>query len=173
NSTHNNLIDPNSIPITIHDRKSKVIKDLYKHVASLCNTLRNLCEIKENFVKAARIKEFENLRCINFAEHKAAFISSSLGRSKRCIVLDKAMGLNAQGDPTLLTDPTDVKKAAIQHFKTIAGAPPDVIHTLSSLPSKWKEIYEPFSHVSPDIYLHLTDPVTVEEWDTVIALLPN
>src|SRR6185436_14949138 len=95
------------------------------------------------------------------------------GRSKRCIVLDKAMGLNDQGNPTLLTDPADVKAAAIQHFKTIAGAPPEIVHTLDSLPPKWADVYSPVTHVSPDIYLHLTDPVTVEEWDTVIASLPN
>src|SRR3954452_14421457 len=141
NKHHNNQIDPDTIPFLISHSNTKKFSELRLKIAALRNTIKQLRDFKENQIKAARIRSYEELRCTNFAEQKAAFISSALNRSKRCIVLDRAMSINANGDECLITDPKEVKKTTIKHFKTIAGSPPDVIHTRSSMNNRWQEAY--------------------------------
>src|SRR3954467_14618284 len=86
------------------------------------STIKQLRDFKESQLKAVQIHSYEELRCTNFAEQKAAFISSALNRTKRCIVLDRAMSTNANEDECLITDPKEVKKATIKHFRTIASS---------------------------------------------------
>src|SRR5207237_7523534 len=118
-------------------------------------------------------KYFEELRCTNFAEHKAAFIASALNRSKRSIILDRAMYVNGNNNEILLTDPAEVKQAAVKHFKTIAGAPPSINHNINTIPSHWQSIYQPMDDVNHNIYQNLLNPITEEEWSSILSSLPN
>src|SRR5579871_828880 len=64
---------------------------LQHSISSLRSLVRQRCDLMESQARSDRIKFFEELRCDNFLHNKTAFISSSLGRSKRCIVLNRAM----------------------------------------------------------------------------------
>src|SRR5919206_2671319 len=87
-----------------------------------------------------RIKEYENLRCTNYAKDKSKFIASALSRSRRAIILDRAMIKNSDNDDfSLVTDPIKVKSAAIQHFQTIAGVPPpSTISDINDMSDRWR-----------------------------------
>src|SRR5436853_93146 len=106
NGDHKNLIDPASIPSILPSFGHITIKNLHKHVAALRNTLRQLRDALESFDTKQRIEYFESLRCINFVSFKSSFITSALSRSKRCIVLDRAMHTDAHGNTSLITDAT-------------------------------------------------------------------
>ena len=108
----------------LNSRNRKEFQSLRLRVASLRNTLRQQRYIIEQQLKESLIKQFEDYRCSNFAVDKAAFITSSLNRTKRSIVLDRAMSVNDAGQEVLLTEEPQVKDAAISHFQTIAGLPP-------------------------------------------------
>jgi len=173
NTSYQTRIKPEDIPKDITKFKDSHFSKLKIYVAALRNTLQAVRITKENIIKTERIKFYENLRCTNFAEHKAAFIASALNRSKRCIVLDRAMGLNEEGAEILLTEPSLVKSAAINHFKTIAGSPPPTTFTVDNIPSNWSDIYQPMEDVDQRIYTHLMDSVTYEEWNTILTSLPS
>src|SRR5947209_10108690 len=126
NRNHKNLIDPASIPSILPSFGHTTIKDLYKHVAALRNTLRQLRDALESSDTKQRIEHFESLRCTNFASFKSSFIASALSRSKRCIVLDRAMHTDTHGNTSLITDAAELKEITAAHFKNIAGAPPTV-----------------------------------------------
>ena len=97
NKRHNNLINPIDIPysITLSNRPSFHI--LHQKVAAFRNTLRIIRKDYESCLTMARIRLFEELRCENYATNKAAFIASALNRTKRSIVLDRAIGINQTG----------------------------------------------------------------------------
>src|SRR5581483_3544920 len=147
NSIYQNRININDIPIRIKNHNDPAIAKLRVFVAALRNSLRAIRIVKENNNKAERIKYYEDLCCINFAEHKAAFIALALNKSKRSIILDRAMCVDEFNNEKLLTDPTDVKQAAIEHFKTIAGTPPSINHNINTIPMHWQEIYRPMDEV--------------------------
>src|SRR5581483_8003475 len=73
----------------------------------------------------------------------------------------------------LLTDPTDVKTAAIEHFKTIAGSSPSIKHNINTIPSHWQDIYQPIDEVDHNVYHNVFDPITKEEWSSILKSLPN
>ena len=56
-----------------------------------------------------------------------------LNRSKYCIVLDKAIGIDTNEYETLFIKPNKVKSIAIKHFKFIAGNSSSIIHNLNTL----------------------------------------
>src|SRR6185312_577269 len=95
-----------------------LIKEIYGALQSLIKS--NIDTLDRQQI-ANNIKHFEELRCSNFAEDKSRFIASALNRTKRSIVLDRAMSTNSDGFPTLLTDKEDIFKEVNNHFQTIAG----------------------------------------------------
>src|SRR5581483_8041441 len=173
NSIYQNRININDIPARIKNHNDPNISKLRIYVAALRNSLRAIRIVKENNNKAERIKYYEDLRCTNFAEHKAAFIASALNRSKRSIILDRAMCVDEFDNEKLLTDPTEVKLAAIEHFKTIAGAPPSISYNINTIPSHWQDIYRPMAEVDINIYQGLLNPITDDEWSSILSSLPN
>ena len=142
-------------------------------MAVLQNILRSLRVEKESRIQRQRIELFEQIRCENFLAKKSSFIASALNRSKRSIVLDRAMGLAPDGSDTLITDPRLVKHLANEHYQKIAGSPPSIIHTLQSLPGDWQSVYTPLSSISNPIYGTLLSAVTDDELSSAINSLPN
>ena len=57
------------------------------------------------------------------------------------------MSFKEDGSETLLTEPAQVKSAAVQHFKTIAETPPNVTHSIETMPTHWADIYSPLDDV--------------------------
>src|SRR5688572_14440144 len=141
------------------------------------NSLRKLSCSKRSLLedqhKAAMIKSYADARCTNFAENKAAFIASSLSRTRRCIVLNRVMHTDSTGHTTLVTDPTKIKDIANLHFQTIAGSPPSHRTTLQDMSPLWRNLYSPLSHVDPNIYVSLLAPPSNDEWRSTISSLPN
>ena len=82
------------------------------------------------------IEFHSNRQCDNFAKDKAAFIASSLSRSRRSIILDCAMDVSDPSNPKLETDPVKVKHLANYHFQTIAGVPPEYSPSVADLPGR-------------------------------------
>jgi hypothetical protein len=173
NQDHKKLIDPSTIPFELPCFGHSSTKSLHKHVAALRNTLRLIRDSLESKEKRQRIEFFESLRCENFATLKSAFIASALSRSKRSIVLDRAMHTDANNNTTLITEPTALKKVVADHFKFIAGNPPSVSMTFDLLPDNWKPIYTPPDDIDDNIYNSILFPVTEEEWNSALSSLPS
>src|SRR5207237_3729526 len=114
NAIYQNRIKIDCISHIIKNYNDSRFSKLRVFVAALRNSLRAFRITKENNNKTERIKYFEELRCTNFAKHKAAFIASALNRSKRSIILDRAMYVDKNDNKILLTNPTGVKQATIK-----------------------------------------------------------
>src|SRR5277367_3459118 len=175
NKLYDNPIAVSSIPTIIpcFPINLELLISLRGQVATLRNLIRHTCDVLASRFKAERIAMFEQLRCDNFADKKSAFISSSLGRSRRFITLDKAMRVRPDGSEQLVVDPNGVKSLAITHYKTVAGLPPVFVPDVSSFPSLWKDAYSPLIHFNSDIYDSLLQPVSVSELDAVLSSLPT
>src|ERR1700745_76772 len=89
------------------------------------------------------IKSYEDARCTNFASNKAAFIASSLSRTRRSIILDRVMTTDQQNNTILVTDLIRIKEIANTHFQTIAGAPPARKLSIQDMSEYWQSIYNP------------------------------
>src|SRR5277367_3279635 len=175
NQHYDNFIISSDIPqlLPCHPIDFNLISHLRGCVAGLRTLVIHHCDALESKLKIERISMYEQLRCDNFVSHKSAFIASSLGRSRRFITLDRAMRVNADGSESLLVDPADVKAAAIDHFKTIAGLPPSYAPDMSTFPLLWRDAYLPLEHLEETIYDDLLKPVTVDEFQSVLSSLPN
>ena len=132
---HINFIE---VPLVINNNTISLFKDFRSKVAALRNLLRNKRTLIEEERTKYLIQEYEDQRCANYAVDKAAFIASSLNRTKRCIVLDRAMTTNQVNEQILVTDPTDIKKAA-EHFRTIVSIPPAAPPHIFDMPDRCKQ----------------------------------
>ena len=166
-------IDTDRIPTTVSNSSLRKFKELLPSIAALRNIVRAKRALKEQSHSNEMIQHYEDLRCKNYATNKAAFISSSLNRSKRSIVLDRAMDTTFAHSPSLETDPIKVKKLVNNHFKNIAGIPPSTPTTLDNMSDDWQLEYLPQHDIDPSIYDDLLSPPSDEEWKNTISSLPN
>jgi hypothetical protein len=155
-------IDTDGIPSVVSNNTLIKFKTLVATVAALRNIIRAQRQSLERSYSHELISRFENERCSNYAMNKAAFISSSLNRSKRSIILDRAM-TGSDSDATLETDPIKVKHLAKEHFRTIAGIPPPQSPSLHNMPDNWQTDYLPLDDIDPTIYQDLLSPPSDEE----------
>ena len=92
-------------------------------------------------------------------------------RLKCSIVLDRVLVFDQQEQKHyLLTDPADIKSSVNKHFQTIANIPQP---SQTVIPDSWIKDYEPMSHIDDDIYIHILDKISDEEWSKTISDLPN
>ncbi|PKB97142.1 DNase I-like protein, partial [Rhizophagus irregularis] len=109
------------------------------------------------------VEYYTALRDEHFSNSLGTFIDSALSVEKRSIVLDRVLVV-LDSTPTLLTDPSDIKQAAITHFQTIVS-PPLVHHSSIALfPARWQQAYTPLPGVSASLYDPVLAPISLQEW---------
>src|SRR5436305_2223386 len=119
------------------------------------------------------VKVYTDARCTNFAKNKAAFIASSLNKTRRCIVLNRVMSFNSSGQASLITDPIRIKQIANLHYQTIASSPFMRQITLQDMMTLWRNIYTPEESIDGSIYDSLLTCPTDEKWHSTISSLLN
>src|SRR6266498_139705 len=102
----------------------------------------------------SRIKDFSESRCENFFANKGKFISSALSRVKRFITLDRVLITDDNLRSRLLTDPNEIKKAAVSHYQDSVPQPIPRSYNISSFPDRWKCHYSPVDSIDASIYDH-------------------
>ncbi|PKY56800.1 hypothetical protein RhiirA4_428511, partial [Rhizophagus irregularis] len=112
-------------------------------------------------------------RNINFYENKGKFISSSLNRERRCIVLDCVLVVDLPDCPKLLVAPEEIKAAAITHFQNVVGPSVSPFDSLSTLPPRWKKRYAPLAQFQESLYDPVMTHISVSELHSVISLSPT
>src|SRR3989440_4618957 len=165
-------IDTTTIPTVISNNTLPRFNTFRAEVAALRNLVRVQRMTIEDAHKAKLIAEYEESRCADYAVNKAAFIASSLNKSKRSIVLDRAMNVNNK-ETVLETAPHKVKTLANNHFRTVAGVPIKTAPTIDDMSDRWQQAYLPQDDIDSTIYNDLLDPLTDEEWQAAIKALPN
>src|SRR3954451_1207580 len=140
-------IDNINIPIVISNNTLPHFVTFKAEVTALRNLVRVQRTLLETSYNESLIKEYEDNRCANYAVNKAAFIASSLNRSKRAIVLDRAMHTNANNELTLETDPIKVKEITNNHFCTIAGTPTKAPLIIEEMTEEWQLAYLPDDNI--------------------------
>ncbi|CAB4434466.1 unnamed protein product [Rhizophagus irregularis] len=113
------------------------------------------------------VEYYTALRDEHFSDSPDKFIDSALSVEKRSIVLDRVLVV-LDSKPTLLTDPSDIKQAAIAHFQSVVTSP--LVHYSSpvSFPPRWQKAYTPISDVSASLYDPVLAPITLLEWSDII-----
>ncbi|PKB97828.1 hypothetical protein RhiirA5_421482 [Rhizophagus irregularis] len=118
------------------------------------------------------IEYYTALRDEHFSTSPGSFISSALSVEHRSIVLDRVLVV-IDSKPTLLTDPSDIKQAAIKHFQSVV-TPPLVQHSsTASFPPRWQRAYAPISDIDLSLYNSVMSPILEEEWKNTIQSMPN
>src|SRR5256714_1435555 len=166
-------IDSATIPTVISNNTLPCLKTFRAEVAALRNLIRLQRIALEDAHKTKLIAEYEESRCADYAVNKAAFIASSLNKSKRSIILDRAMNVNNNKETVLKTAPHKVKTLANNHFRTVAGVPSKPAPTIDDMTDRWQQAYLPQDDIDSTIYNDLLDPSTDEEWQAAIKALPN
>ncbi|CAB4406050.1 unnamed protein product [Rhizophagus irregularis] len=125
-----------------------------------------------NKFNTASMKLAISERNMNFYEHKGKFISSSLNREKRFIVLDRVLVVDTPNCPKLLVDPDEIKQAAIAHFQSVVGPSVSPFDSVSSLPERWRNRYSPLEQFQESLYDPVMVHVTIPELRDVISATP-
>ncbi|PKK74653.1 hypothetical protein RhiirC2_774553 [Rhizophagus irregularis] len=89
------------------------------------------------------IEYYTALRDEHFLNSLGTFINSALSVEKHSIVLDRVLVV-LDSTPTLLTDPSNIKQAAITHFQSIVSPPLVRYSSIASFPARWQQAYTPF-----------------------------
>src|SRR3954471_11511119 len=131
-------IDNDNIPIVISHNTLTRFRIFRAEVAALRNLVRIQRTLLETSYNESLIKEYEDNRCANYAVNKATFIASSLNRSRRAIVLDRAISTNANNETFLETDLVKVKEITNNHFCTVADTPTNTPPTINKMTEEWQ-----------------------------------
>src|SRR3954464_955725 len=140
-------IDNTNIPIVISHNTLLRFTTFRAEVAALRNLVQIQRTLLETSYNKSLIKEYKDNRCANYAVNKVTFIASSLNRSKRAIVLNRAMFTNANNEMILETDPVKVKELTNNHFCTIAGTPFKTPPTIKEMTEEWQLAYLPDDNI--------------------------
>src|SRR4051794_7359300 len=166
-------IDNANIPIVISHNTLIRFKIFRAEVAALRNLVWIQRTMLETSYNKSLIKEYKDNRCANYAVNKATFIASSLNRSRRAIVLNRAMSTNANNETFLETDPVKVKEITNNYFCTVAGTPTNTPPTIDEMTEKWQLTYLSDDNIDQLIYNNLLSSPTDDEWNTTIKALPH
>ncbi|GBC19763.2 reverse transcriptase family protein [Rhizophagus irregularis DAOM 181602=DAOM 197198] len=109
------------------------------------------------------VEYYTALRDEHFSNSLGTFIDSALSVEKRSIVLDRVLVV-LDSTPTLLTDPSDIKQAAITHFQSIVSPPLVHYSSIASFPVQWSDVISSMpnnkasgpSKISYEIIKHLS-----------------
>ncbi|GBC25024.2 reverse transcriptase family protein [Rhizophagus irregularis DAOM 181602=DAOM 197198] len=93
------------------------------------------------------VEYYTALKDEHFSTSLGSFISSTLLVEHRSIVLNRVLVV-IDSKPTLLTDPLDIKQAAIKyHFQSVVTSPLVQYFSIDSFPSRWQRAYTPISDI--------------------------
>ncbi|CAB4415499.1 unnamed protein product [Rhizophagus irregularis] len=118
------------------------------------------------------IEYYTALRDDYFSSSPGTFIDSALSVEQRSIVLDRVLVV-LDSKPTLLTDPSDIKQAAVAHFQSVVSPPLTQYTSRFSFPTRWQKVYTPLVDVSASLYNPVLSPISLQEWLDVISSMPN
>ncbi|PKB97396.1 hypothetical protein RhiirA5_384689, partial [Rhizophagus irregularis] len=97
------------------------------------------------------IEYYTAFRDEHFSTSLSSFISSALSVEHRSIILDRVLVV-IDSKPALLTEPSDIKQAAIKHFQSVV-TPPLVQHSsIDEFPPRWQRAYTPISDIDSSLY---------------------
>ncbi|GET63443.1 hypothetical protein RIR_jg28688.t5 [Rhizophagus irregularis DAOM 181602=DAOM 197198] len=118
------------------------------------------------------IEYYTALRDEHFSISPGSFISSALSVEHRSIILDRVLVV-IDSKPTLLTDPSDIKQAAIKHFQSVVTPPLVQYSSTESFTPRWQRAYTPLSDIDSSLYTSVISPILADEWKNTINSMPN
>ncbi|GET52544.1 RNA-directed DNA polymerase from mobile element jockey-like [Rhizophagus irregularis DAOM 181602=DAOM 197198] len=118
------------------------------------------------------IEYYTALRDEHFSISPGSFISSALSVEHRSIVLDRVLVV-IDSKPTLLTEPSDIKQAAIKHFQSVVTPPLIQYSFIDEFPPRWQRAYTPISDIDSSLYNSVMSPILDEEWMIILQSMPN
>src|SRR4051812_571959 len=166
-------IDNTNIPIVISHNTLPLFTTFRAEVTALRNLVQVQRTLLETSYNELLIQEYDSNRYANYAVNKATFIASSLNRSKRAIVLNRAMHTNANNETILKTDPIKVKELTNNHFHTIAGTPTKTPPIIEEMTEEWQLAYLPDDDINQLIYNNLLSLPTDDEWNAAVKALSH
>ncbi|CAB4407464.1 unnamed protein product [Rhizophagus irregularis] len=162
--------------MTIFDSSNLTYKEFLNQLRRLLRKIKRFLTtqltLEFDKFKTASMKAAISERNMNFYEQKGKFISSSLNREKRFIVLNRVLVVDTPNCPKLLVAPEEIKDAAIAHFQNVVGPSVSPFDSLSSLPSRWQKRYSPLEQFHESLYDPVMLPITLSELREVISLSP-
>jgi hypothetical protein len=125
-----------------------------------------------------RILKFLKQRNDNFKDAPTKMIDSCLERNRKAVVIDRLLINKDSNDQYLELSPENIKKHTADHFQNIAGSYNCDVTDPTSLDFKntwnnWKSFYDPVTNIDNNIYSHILDIPSVDEWSAIIKSLPN
>ncbi|GET52027.1 reverse transcriptase family protein [Rhizophagus irregularis DAOM 181602=DAOM 197198] len=90
----------------------------------------------------------------------------------RSIVLDRVLVV-IDSKPTLLTDPSDIKQAAIKHFQSVVTPLLVQYSSTDSFPPRWQRAYTPLSDIDSSLYNSVMSPILEDEWTSTLNSMSN
>ncbi|GET57893.1 reverse transcriptase family protein [Rhizophagus irregularis DAOM 181602=DAOM 197198] len=118
------------------------------------------------------IEYYTALRDEHFSTSPDSFISSALSVEYRSIVLNRVLVV-IDSKPTLLTDPSDIKQAAIKHFQSVVTPPLIQYSSIDEFSSRWQRAYTPLSDIDSSLYDSVLSPILEDEWKSTLNSMPN
>ncbi|GET64215.1 RNA-directed DNA polymerase from mobile element jockey-like [Rhizophagus irregularis DAOM 181602=DAOM 197198] len=118
------------------------------------------------------IDYYTALRDEHFSMSPGSFISSALSVEHRSIVLDRVLVV-IDSKPTLLTEPLDIKQAAIEHFQSVVTPPLVQYSSTNSFPPRWQRAYTPLPDINSSLYNSVMSPILADEWKNTLNSMPN
>ncbi len=119
--------------------------------------------------KYNKIKFFSEQHNNDLIDNQFRMLNSVLNYEKWWITLDCIIVIDHE-TPYILTDPSDIKRIAINHFQSSAGIPPVNI----TIPVTWFDEFNPKDYINAVVYTDLMNNIAELEFSQIISnLLTN
>ncbi|CAB4443106.1 unnamed protein product [Rhizophagus irregularis] len=163
---------PPTLPPSLSSCRQDAFSSLLTLLTPISKALHGLHLLKEKELQEASIRAHLDDRDNNFDTDISSFIDSALSRTRRRITLDRVF-VDHLTRPQLLTNPKAIDDAVVDHFQNfvpIHSSPPS---SISDLPARWSDAYQPLPDVSDDIYDLLMSPPSLDKWLSTVSSMPN
>ncbi|CAB4408520.1 unnamed protein product [Rhizophagus irregularis] len=163
---------PPALPSCLSSCRHDNFSSLLAILTPMSKALYGLHLLKEKEFQDFSIRAHLDDRDNNYDTDISLFIDSALSRTRRHITLDRVF-IDHPTKPRLLTDPKDIDDAIVDHFQNfvpIHSSPPS---SISMLPTRWSDAYQPLPDVFADIYDSLLNPPSLDEWLSTVSSMPN
>ncbi|PKY33207.1 hypothetical protein RhiirB3_394622, partial [Rhizophagus irregularis] len=127
--------------------------------------VRRVIKLKDKACKEATIKRRIEERNNMITTDQGKMINSILDKTYSRINLDRIRIATDTQEEILLNSKEEVQAEAINAFSSIFCSRN---HKFENLPEQWRDIYEPRADIDLQVYDHLDDMLTEQEWNEML-----
>jgi exonuclease III/ribonuclease HI len=152
------------VSLTIAPLQFPISNTWIEHSKRCLYTIKHKLRLDIQTAKRTAVQLSLDRRAEDTCTNQRRMLNNTLNREHRRIVVDRILTVE-EGVPTLHTSPDDILRVAPTQYKALLKPRK---HGFDEINKEWLQIYTPLERIDENIYSHLMDVPTVDEWSRAL-----